>query len=164
MPATYEPIATTTLGSAVSEITFSSIPQTYTDLVLELVGNVSASNYTKLTFNGVTTATYSMTNLYGSGSVAGSNRVITGLGLGYMQIHYLYTGSNQAPLRLNVMNYSNTTTFKSCLIREDDATYEVTAKAGLWQSTAAITSLALDRVSGNWNIGTIATLYGIKAA
>ena len=34
MPATYEPIATTTLGSAQATVTFSSIPGTYTDLVL----------------------------------------------------------------------------------------------------------------------------------
>ena len=37
MPATYEPIATTTLGSAATNITFSSIPATYTDLRLVLV-------------------------------------------------------------------------------------------------------------------------------
>jgi hypothetical protein len=34
MPATYEPIATTTLGTAAASITFSSIPATYTDLRL----------------------------------------------------------------------------------------------------------------------------------
>ncbi len=34
MPKTYEPIATTTLGSAAATVTFSTIPGTYTDLVL----------------------------------------------------------------------------------------------------------------------------------
>jgi hypothetical protein len=33
MPATYEPIATTTLGTAAATITFSSIPATYSDLM-----------------------------------------------------------------------------------------------------------------------------------
>jgi glycosyltransferase involved in cell wall biosynthesis len=42
MPATYEPIATTTLGSAAASITFSSIPATYTDLRLVIVGNLSS--------------------------------------------------------------------------------------------------------------------------
>jgi hypothetical protein len=37
MPATYEPIATTTLGTAAAFITFSSIPATYTDLRLVIV-------------------------------------------------------------------------------------------------------------------------------
>lgn len=164
MPSTYEKIEAKTLGSATSGVTFSSIPATYTDLVLIAVGNVSASNYTKLYFNGVTTSTYSMTNLFGTGSAAGSSRQTTGAGLGYIQCHYLYTGSNQAPLKINIMNYANTTTNKTCLLREDDATYETTAKVGLWQSTAAITSISLDRVSGNWNTGSTFTLYGIKAA
>jgi len=34
MPTTYEPIATTTLGSATASITFSTISGAYTDLVL----------------------------------------------------------------------------------------------------------------------------------
>ena len=38
--STYTPIATTTLGSA-GTITFSSIPSTYTDLVIVLNGNGS---------------------------------------------------------------------------------------------------------------------------
>ena len=162
--STYTPIATTTLGSAQAAITFSSIAGTYTDLRVVLAGNVSANGYTKLTYNGVTTNTYSNTNLYGTGSAAGSNRQVTGDGKGYIQCHYVYTGSSYPVLKIDIMNYANTTTYKTCLIREDDATYELTAKAGLWQSTSAITEVKLERVSGNWNTGTVATLYGIAAA
>ena len=159
---TYTPIAIQVLASATTSVTFNSFSG-YTDLVLVAVGNASANGYTKLYFNNVTTSTYSMTNLYGTGSSAGSSRQITGAGLGYIQCHYLYTGSSQAPLKINLMNYSNTTTNKTVLIREDDATYEVTAKVGLWQSTNAITSISLDRVSGNWTVGSTFSLYGIKA-
>ena len=161
--STYTPIATTTLGSAQTTVTFNSFSG-YTDLVLVTTANVSANGYTKLYFNGATTNTYSATNFYGTGSVAGSARATTGSGLGFIQCHYLFTGSNQAVLKINLQNYSNSTTFKSVLIREDDATYEVTTKAGLWQSTSAITSLTLERVSGNWNSGSIFSIYGILAA
>ena len=166
MPAgsTYTPIATTTLGSAQSSVTFSSIAGTYTDLRVVLSGNVSASTYTKLIFNGVTTNTYSGTVIYGTGSAAGSSRQPTSSGLGYFQCHYVYTGSSYPVLKIDIMNYSNTTTNKTFLIREDDATYEVTARVGMWQSTSAITEVKLERVSGNWNSGTVATLYGIAAA
>ena len=52
MPATYEPIATTTLGSAAASITFSSIAGTYTDLRLVMVGTTSASDWAFVRFNG----------------------------------------------------------------------------------------------------------------
>jgi hypothetical protein len=160
--STNTPIATQTLSSAAASVTFSSIPQGYTDLVLVTTANVSATGYSKLYFNNVTTSTYSATNLYGTGSVAGSARQTTGSGLGYIQCHYLFTGSNQAILQINLQNYSNSTTFKTCLIKESDATYELTAKAGLWQSTNAITSLTLERVTGNWSSGSTFSIYGIQ--
>ena len=71
MPATYEPIATTTLGSAVNSFTFSSIPNTYTDLVLVVVVPTAASSGTfGLRFNSDTASNYSHTTLSGNGSSA----------------------------------------------------------------------------------------------
>lgn len=160
---TYVALDKVTVGTATPTITFTSIPQGYTDLVLEVVGNVSANAYTKLYFNGVTTATYSATQLYGDGSSAGSSRQTTGSGLGYIQFNYLYTASNQGSARINIQNYSNSTTYKTCIIREDDAAYNAIARVGLWQSTNAITSVTVERVSGNWSTGTTASLYGIAA-
>ena len=161
---TYSPIEAKTLGTATSTVTFSSISGSYTDLVLVATANVSASGYSKLYFNGVTTTTYSATHLYGTGTVIGTARQTTGDGLGYIQCYYIFTGSNQAMLEINLQNYSNTTTNKTFLIKESDATYEIQAKAGLWQSTNAITSITLERVTGNWSVGSTFTLYGILAA
>jgi hypothetical protein len=42
MAITYEPIATTTLGTAAASVTFSSISGAYTDLVLVCNGNKSS--------------------------------------------------------------------------------------------------------------------------
>ena len=75
MPSTYEPIATTTLGSTAATITFSSIPATYTDLRIALVGSLSGGgNYGNLRFNSDSGSNYSVTILRGNGSAASSAR------------------------------------------------------------------------------------------
>jgi len=75
MPATYEPIATTTLGSAAATITFSTIAATYTDLRLTLVFTTSVGGANVFfRFNGDTGTNYSYTSLEGSGSAASSSR------------------------------------------------------------------------------------------
>jgi hypothetical protein len=79
MPATYEPIATTTLGSAATTITLSSIPSTYTDLrlVTVLSNNGAGGDSLYITCNGDAlgaTSLYSETRLRGDGSTATSAR------------------------------------------------------------------------------------------
>ncbi len=159
--STYTPIATTTASGSSGTITFSSIPSTYTDLVLIAAGTASAANYTKLTFNGDAASNYSITNFYGTGSAVGSTRASN---FNYIQCYYNYANTNQTMMRVNVFNYSNTTTYKTAFLPDANAAQEVTAKVGLWRSTAAVTSITLERVSGNWNSGSTFTLYGIAAA
>jgi hypothetical protein len=73
--ATYVPIATANGTGSNSTITFSSIPSTYTDLVLIIGGgSTSASVVSQLQFNGDTGSNYSWTALYGTGSAASSAR------------------------------------------------------------------------------------------
>ncbi len=63
MPATYEPLATTTLGSAASSVTFSSISGSYTDLVVVFSGTAGGGNSNLiLTFNSDTGSNYSWTD------------------------------------------------------------------------------------------------------
>ena len=79
MPATYDKIATYTLPSATSSYTFTSIPSTYTDLVLvvsaRMTGGGGASAI-QLQFNGDTGSNYSITTLNGDGSSATSSKKI----------------------------------------------------------------------------------------
>ena len=160
MPAgsTYTPIATTTLGSAAASYTFSSIPSTYTDLVLIINPNSSVDNM-NFRFNGDTGTNYSNTWLFGSGSSAlstrGTNRTtIAGTVSGGWEI-----------VRFQIMNYSNTTTYKSTLNRADDAANYVGTNVGLWRSTAAINSVTIVAGGpGDLPAGLMATLYGITAA
>lgn len=161
MPRTYEPIATNTLGSAAASVTFSSITATYTDLVIIYSGNqVTQDNFT-LQFNSDTATNYSATTLYGDGSSAASQRFSSTPSI-YGPILDATTQSN---LISQIQNYSNTTTYKTTIIRGNSSSFRTTATVGLWRSTSAITSVKCQILGGsNFNTGSTFTLYGIKAA
>jgi hypothetical protein len=164
MPATYEPITSTTLTSAQADITFSAISGSYTDLRLVFEGlAVSAGVDIYCQVNGDTASNYSHTRLTGNGTSATSSR---GSSLAFMRFSdggSPQTG-NTSLTKVDFMNYSNTTTFKTAINRADNANRGTDAVVNLWRSTAAITSIKLYLSSGNIASGAIATLYGIKAA
>ena len=160
MPVTYTPIATNTLGSATSTVTFSSIPSTYTDLriVYATTASGDAGNY--LRFNSDTGSNYSRTGLYGNGSSAGSNRDTNATGIyGPFTMSSAITSNT-----IDIMNYSNTTTNKTCLVRAGAANNSTLTSVGLWRSTSAITSISITCDGANFVAGSTFTLLGIKAA
>jgi hypothetical protein len=165
MPATYEPIATTTLGSAASTITFSSIPATYTDLKVVITGTSSASEYVAVQFNGDTGTNYSRTALFGDGSAVTSNQTTSG---NYVRDDALFTNNtNVAMTSFDVFSYAGSTN-KTLLMQgsgDKNGSGVVSRIVGLWRNTSAITSIKLYGAFGaNFNTGTTATLYGIKNA
>jgi len=157
MAATYEPIATTTLGSAQSSVTFSAISGSFTDLVLIIDGSFTAGGGIDTQFNGDTGSNYSRTRIYGTGAGVVSNRS-TNAGT----ISHGYISTSRSNTIINIFNYANTTTYKTSIGRGNAADARVQADVGLWRSTAAITSITL--FGGTFTIGTTFTLYGIKAA
>ena len=153
--ATYVPIQTQTLGSAVTTINFTSIPQTYTDLVL-VVNVLTATNTSiNIQFNGDTGSNYSCTRAY---SGYGSDRISN-----TTNSLYSWTAFNNSSYQFHIQNYSNNTTYKSFLGRMSDVGNNAGMYVSLWRSTAAITSLNFFG-SSNFTTGTTATLYGIAAA
>lgn len=161
MAITYEPIATTTLGSAQGTVTFSTIPGTYTDLRLVIAGIIStAIDPVTINFNSDTGSNYSYTLLYGDGTSAASARSsnLTAIRAGYL-------GTVQGITAVDIFNYSNTTTNKTVLGRGNVANWGVTAQVSMWRSTSAITSMTIKSLSAyNFASGSTFTLYGIKAA
>ncbi len=159
--ATYTPIATTTLGSAAANIEFTSIPGTYTDLVLiTSVKYVSSEQGLALTFNSDTGTNYSATYLYGNGSTATSGRDTGNVHIPIARAD----DSNFWAGVTNISNYSNTTTYKTVLSRGNSGTY-VIAYVGMWRSTSAVTSLKVANLTGsNFASGSTFSLYGIAAA
>lgn len=166
--ATYTPIATTTLGSAAADITFSSISGSYTDLIV--VGNfalASASNALSLNFNSDAGSNYSVTTLYGDGTSAASARASARTSCLVSYYVCASTTVGESNIICHIQNYSNSTTYKTVLSRMNRATasnYPGTeATVTMWRNTAAITSV---KISSGVNLvaGSTFTLYGIQAA
>lgn len=158
--STYTPIATTTVSGTPSSVTLSSIPSSYTDLVLIIAGASSTGTSYKLQFNGDTGTNYSSTYLYGDGSAAASGRVsnnATMNGFGRTD----GSGGNGI---INIQNYANTSIYKTAIGRGSAAGNLVIASVGLWRSTAAINSITIQTEAGTFSTGETLTLYGIAAA
>lgn len=169
---TYTPIATTKLGSAQDTVTFSNISGSYTDLILVVNSASDSTNaFTYIVFNGDTGANYSFTQLYANGSSTYSSRQNN-----YALLFNSDVSMTQSTVAFNaiyqIMNYSNTTTFKTTLLRQNGVTaadYNGTlAAVGLWRNTSAITSVSVKATRGgvnyNFTTGSTFTLYGISAA
>jgi len=163
MAKTYEPIATTTLGSAASSVTFSSITATYTDLIL--IGNItgqSSSGGLLIRFNADSASNYSYTALNGNGTSASSSRASN-----QTEGSISYTDSTTVPSSLitQILNYTNTTTYKTILSRAN-SNYGALSYVNLWRATPAAINRIDILTSGGYNLnaGSTFTLYGIKAA
>jgi hypothetical protein len=169
---TYVALRTETVtGSAASSITFSlSGISGYTDLVIVgQYGSTVTEDYLRMQFNSDTTTNYSATRIDGNGSSARSTKTAN---QNYVTLDWNSSCENALTkmTRVNIMNYANTTTFKTVLVRGDRATattptYTGTeAIVGLWRKTPeAITSIVLTMQTGNILVGSTFSLYGIKA-
>ena len=170
MANTFRKIQTVTVGSGgATDITFSSIPQTYTDLKIVLSGRSTQGNIYgggRLEFNSDTASNYKWRRILGSGSsvsfdsstsatsitnwdVVGASSTASVFSI---QEFYIpnYTSSNQKSVSINSIGENNSTEAYMGFI------------GGLWTSTAAITSIKLYSASNNFVQYTTATLYGIS--
>jgi hypothetical protein len=156
---TYVALDKVTVGTATPSITFSSIPQGYTDLVIVAAGTCSAGSYLTFRFNSDTGSNYSTTELYGDGTTASSVRNSNN--------NYMYIGAirtTQSNIINHIQNYSNSTTNKTVLSRTNNAATETKAVVGLWRNTAAITSIEVGTGGANtFQTGSTFSLYGISA-
>ena len=166
MPATYEPIATTTLGSAAASITFSSIPATYTDLRLVFVGTTTTGGSGYCRFNSDSGSNYSATYLRGDGSTASSARSSNYDRVPFGDGDYGISTSVPELDTIDIFSYAGSTN-KTCLVTispDKNGSGTLGRTVSLWRNTAAITSITLTNGGTNWATGTTATLYGIKNA
>ena len=164
MPATYEPIATTTLGSAATSISFTSIAGTYTDLRIVFTHATALPDNLNFRFNSDSGANYSDTYMVGDGTAASSTR---NTGMTYTELPYSDTANSFCTY--DIFSYAGST-FKTALATysaDANGTGWVVRLVSLWRSTSAITSITMRSGAAgslNFPVGTTATLYGIKKA
>ena len=166
MATTYDKIATTTLSTSASSITFSSISSAYTDLRLVLTSLSSTGNTQYFTLNTDTGTNYSYTMLYGTGSAASSFRTTSGSRIDVASD--VVSASSTIPffITVDLFSYAGSTN-KTCLVSSSEdlnGSGVVVSRVGLWRSTSAINQIVINRTAGNYNTGTTATLYGILKA
>jgi hypothetical protein len=168
MANTYVAIATVTVGSGgAANIEFTSIPQTYTDLVIRASTrtNNGSADANVLQFNS-NTSNYSMIRLQGSGSAASSNSNTTNIRA--VTDEDSATASTFGSWEAYICNYtsSNNKSVSLDSVMENNATAaEQNLVAGLWSNSAAITSIKLLPFNGSsFKQYSTATLYGIKSS
>ena len=167
MATTYEAIATVTVGSGgAADIEFTSIPATYTDLLVKVSARSTDGSWQGMymRLNGATT-NYSSIYLDGTGSSVGSG-VITTTGLYISTIGGTNaTSSTFTNSEIYIPNYtsSNNKSLSADGSAENNAIAAyLNLIANLWSDSAAITSILLYSAAGNIAEYSTATLYGIK--
>jgi hypothetical protein len=152
----------TVSGTSTTSISFTSIPATYTDLVLVFNGYTNAQAGCFLRFNNDTTSNYSDTRLLGSGSSAASDRDTSVTGILAFVSTSTTNGINEI---IQIQNYSNTTTFKTALLRWNNASSYVAALVGLWRKTPeAINRIDMTLSTSYFVAGSTFSLYGIASS
>ena len=167
--ATHIKISTITVGAGgAASIDFTSIPATYTDLVLVLSGRAtSTTDWATGVFNNDTTATnYSYKGIQGNGASASSNGNPTN-GNFFLLSKSSNTASTFGSSVIYIPNYLSAN-YKSASIDTISETNGATAysqmTAFLWSSTAAINQITLTISGDTFAEFSSATLYGIKSS
>jgi hypothetical protein len=161
---TYTLISSNVLGSAAASVTFSSIPNTYTDLIIVTQAISATADDVGIRFNSDSGSNYSQTWLSGNGTSAFSSRYSSSTSV-YLDIYGSMGTSLFNNTNVQIMDYANTTTYKTFLSRSNRAGSGVDAIVGLWRSTAAISTIVLAPTTGvNFSTGSTFKLYGIEAA
>ncbi len=164
----YDSIATYTVSSTDTSITFSSIPSTYTHL--QIRGNVLATNdcVVGVQFNGDTGANYSAHVVRGDGTSASSGAEANGsrMYFGYNYVASGYSASVALAAVVDILDYANTNKYKtmrSLAGIDYNGAGKIHFESGNWRNTSAITSITLTSFSGQtFNTKTTFALYGIK--
>lgn len=170
MAATYVPIQSITLASNTSFITFASIPQTYTDLVLRITARAPFTNTphwweTYFMFGG--SEYQGATRLQGNGSAAASNRISNNsdpaMGLAFPASNA--TANTFGSIELYLPNYSGSAkkVWSIHAATEDNASAALTVVAAASDTATNAVSIIFISPLTDLAAGSTIHLYGIKA-
>lgn len=163
--STYEAIATTSVSSSTATIALSSIPGTYTDLVLVITAKVSAGADIWIRVNNDSGNNYSYAEIDATATTVSASKAASQSNGLLTDWYGTPTTDNSHICICQFNNYSSTVHHKTMLSRANRASSGVDFVQSKWSNTSAITSLTL-RFSGGttFEAGTVVSLYGIKAA
>ena len=170
----YESIATVTVGTAQSSISFTSIPSTYKHLQIRGIGKwtfSSSADFSNLiiAFNSDTASNYSRHGITGNGSTAATGQTADSIGYTTTYIPGSVTAYNNmfSAQVIDILDYANTNKYKTIKslggMDTNSSTYGYVSFGSVsWRNTAAITSISLTLDSVNFAQYSQYALYGIK--
>lgn len=168
MANTYEPIATNTLTTATATVTFSSIPSTYTDLIVSISPMGTAGNYDLgIRYNSDSGSNYSWTSTSFNADNSGAAYSERASNATSITARTNIATTVPYPIIFEVLNYSNSTTYKTSLSKIARGDYAVARTVGMWRSTSAINEVSFILVGGGsttFKAGSVFTIYGVKNA
>jgi hypothetical protein len=164
-----------TVGSGgAASIDFTSIPSTYTDLVLKLSLRQNTTNFGSgitMTFNNNTSSSYSMRLLRGNPSSSdASSASETNLTSTFVGVTQMNTASTFTNMEMYIPNYTSTTAAKSVSIDEVTEANQTESRlyflANLWNPStqAAIDRITINATSFDFVQYSTAYLYGVSNA
>jgi len=159
----FDSLATVTVGaSAVSSVTFSGIPNTYTHLHLRGI-YIGTANNSNAQFNGDSGSNYSWHYLDGTGAT-----VTNGAGTTTTKFYTSVSGGNSTvpnAIITDIFDYTNVNKYKtvrSLAGNDKNGSGDVNIQSGLWMNTTAITSITIAPDSGTFSQYSSFALYGVK--
>lgn len=173
MALTYQAISSQVLTGTASSVTLSSIPGTYTDLIIRMsvrTNYASVTDILAIQVNGDTTANYSTVTLISDGSTASSSKQMNS---GYGQSGRTNSAGSTASVfgaaEIYIPNYTLTSSrqFSTFGVSETNAAtgVYVTSVANLYRGTSAISSITLYPLNGTALVaGSRFDLYGLLHA
>lgn len=168
----YQSISTVNVSTAVSSITFSSIPATYTHLQIRCIARSSYLNtgYGSIQFNSDTGSNYNAHYVYGNGSAVVASAMGNYTRMDFLALSQSASNTFGAGV-IDILDYSNTNKYKTVrsLVGGDDnggSGGRIALDSGVWMSTSAITSINISSGGGAENFQQYSqfALYGIKGS
>jgi hypothetical protein len=165
----YNSIATGIGTGANDEITFTSIPSTYTHLQIRGIANSGgAANTLNVRLNGDSSSIYARHRILGDGSTATSVGQVSQSQIPFLSSSGLPTASNTyGVFIIDILDYASTIKYKTVRIfpgQDSNGSGSVELSSGLWPSTSAITSVTVRINGGAYTVPSQVALYGIKGA
>lgn len=165
----FDLLETTLISADTASVTFSSLGSysDYKHLQIRtiLAGSSTSTAQLYIRFNGISSTSYARHFMRGDGTAVGVSAAIN-----QTQIAFNFIGSSSATSAfsagvIDILDYSSTsknTTIRSLEGQVNSLENFVRLESGLFNSTAAITSITMSPSLGNFIAGSRFSLYGVK--